>query len=483
MGVIFSLLLIPLLIGTILHFVRRHVDQMASLRESWKAQMEGLGLKVHVNGEYHLTAQGSLEGIQVQAELKLEQENKQNVLKSTLTVGSEGIPRNLEVRTGSLLRSAGRLVAGTDDLVLGDPDFDQKVQLSALDAYTCAALSQRARARMLTLLPWQGRIQQGQVRCQTNWAREQQQQQGPSLEVLHSAVALAQLLSVPPDALHQRLAQNALEDAEPAVRLQNLRFLVAAETHTPPELLASTARALLRDVYSVRLLAAQQLGVQGHAALRGLAADGNARLDQRQAAVHSLGQGATPDLAGLHALLDSPPSPELLLAALAAVPTTGAPLVDSVLGCTQSSYEAVRVAAAQALGVLAQPQTEPALLRLLADDSAEVQQASAEALGALGSVAAVHPLLPLADSLLRPQLRQAARGAIGRIQSRLGTVEAGRVSLAEPHELAGAVDLADAPAAVRAGELSLLEQETSEQEESGQAGGDGGSPLHAPSQR
>ncbi|MEY2932866.1 MAG: hypothetical protein RL033_3615, partial [Pseudomonadota bacterium] len=410
---------------------------------------------------------------------------------STLTAGSKNIPRNLQLRAGSLLRSAGRLVEGSTDLVLGDPDFDRQAELTALDAYTCAALSSAARERVLTLLRWRGWVQQGQVTCQTNW--EQEQERGQSQAALRNAIALARQLSVPPDALHQRLAQNALEDPEPAVRLQNLRFLVATETHTPPELLASTARSLLRDVYSVRLLAAQQLGVEGQAALRGLAADGNARLDQRLAAVHSLGQGATPDLAGLRALLDSPPSAELLTAALAAVPATGATLVDSVLGCTQSTYAAVRVAAAQALGVLAQPHTEPALLRLLADPSTEVQQASAEALGALGSVAAVEPLLPLTESLLRPQLRQAARGAIGRIQSRLGSVEAGRVSLAEPHELAGALDLADTSAAVRAGELSLVEPETSvpatseaatsEPGTSEQAGGNGGSPLRADWQR
>jgi HEAT repeat protein len=103
------------------------------------------------------------------------------------------------------------------------------------------------------------------------------------------------------------------------------------------------------------------------------------------------------------------------------------------------------------------------LIALLSDASADVQRASAEALGGFGSVAAVEPLLPLAEGFGRSQLRQAARGAIGRIQSRLGNVEAGRVSLADDQELAGAVDLADT-AATRVGELSLVQEAASELE-------------------
>ena len=80
-----------------------------------------------------------------------------------------------------------------------------------------------------------------------------------------------------------------------------------------------------------------------------------------------------------------------------------------------------------------------------------------------GSVAAVAPLLPLAEGLGRPRLRGAARAAIGRIQSRLGNVDAGRVSLAQEQELVGALELADT-AAVRVGELSLAQDVADEEE-------------------
>jgi HEAT repeat protein len=296
----------------------------------------------------------------------------------------------------------------------------------------------------------------GQLRCQRSWLKTTDRAE--LREVQRQGTALAQLLSVPRAVVHQRLADNATQDSEPQVRLQNLRFLVAAGTQAPPGLLAHTARSLLNDVHPVRLLAAQQLGTEGHAVLQALAADEQVQLEQRVAAARSLGAAPTPSLGGLRALLSAPQPPEVHGAALAAVPAAGTALAPLVLSCAQSEHASVRAAAAQALGVLAQPQAEPVLRQLLTDDASEVQLASAEALGALGTVTAVESLLPLAENLLRPQLRQAARAAIQRIQSRLGNVEAGRVSLAEPGALEGAVSIATGSAALRVGDVSLIEE-------------------------
>jgi hypothetical protein len=59
---------------------------------------------------------------------------------------------------------------------------------------------------------------------------------------------LARLLSVPPDALHQRLADNAIKDPSPGLRLRNVRFLAEPSTQTPAPLLISLGRRLLDDV-------------------------------------------------------------------------------------------------------------------------------------------------------------------------------------------------------------------------------------------
>jgi HEAT repeat protein len=206
------------------------------------------------------------------------------------------------------------------------------------------------------------------------------------------------------------------------------------------------------------LLAAQHAGKDGHAVLLALAADTQLDRSLRVQAVESLGRHPVPAVDGLRAVLVSAHPPELTVAALAVIGwSDDATLREAVLSCARSEHDSVRAEAARVLGRLAHPQAEPILIQLLSDAASDVQHASAEALGLFGSVAAVEPLLPLAETLVRPRLRQAARGAIGRIQSRLGDVEAGRLSLSDPRDLAGAVDVVDT-SALRVGEVSLAEE-------------------------
>ena len=90
---------------------------------------------------------------------------------------------------------------------------------------------------------------------------------------LRSALELTRALSVTAEQLHERLAHNALHPSR-KLRLLHLRFLAAPEPNTPPQLLASTARALLGDPHlRIRVLAATQLGAGGHDVLRALAGD------------------------------------------------------------------------------------------------------------------------------------------------------------------------------------------------------------------
>lgn len=421
----------------------------------WHKGARGVGLETRQLTPTESRAQGAIGGVPIGAQLKLFPQGKTVAYQSTVWSRNHGIPRSLSIERDTALRSMGRLIDG-EDVPIGDPVFDERVELASVDAYVCAALNHQARAQLSRLLGWGASVRDGTVSCETLWTERHHESFMP---LLRGTAALARQLSVPPDALHERLAYNAVNDPARDVRLQNLRFLLAAELETPPPLAASVAAALLNDVYvPVRLLAAEHLGQQGHPALRALAADPALDIATRLRAVQSLGRPPIPDLPGLCEVMASSQAPELICAALDGVRPNDALALDAVLACTQSGHESVRAAAARALGQLSRPDTEATLIELLADTSSDVQQASAEALGIFASVLAVEPLLPLAESLARPRLRQAARGAIGRIQSRLGKVEAGRVSLAEPHELAGAVDVVDPALPARVGELSLAHQ-------------------------
>jgi hypothetical protein len=451
-------------------------ERRQTQQERWCALLQQLGLQVTVVERNHVTGQARLEGSAVHTEVKVDYAQRGHmpwnpvnqqfgaqrtaVVRSTLVASNRAVPRGLRLRWDEPW--AQPLVEESEHSC-GDPRFDGRVRLESLDAYACAALSLAARDLLAPLLEQGCRVEDGKVLVEwttplTIWS-EEAEALPPVQEQLRSALEVTRALSVTAEQLPQRLAHNALHDPSRKLRLLNLRFLVAPATQASPQLLASTARALLAEPHQpIRLLAAAQLGAEGHGVLRALAADSQVEHDLRLQAVQALGASREPDLAGLKALLQSPHPAAVHCAALAALPPSARALHEAVVSLTRSEEDSVRAAAARALGVLALPATEPVLLGLLADDSSHVQQAAAQALGVFASVAAVEHLLPLAQALFDTQLRQAAREAVARIQARLGDVEAGRVSLAEPHELAGAVALAE-DAGVRAGELTLSELE------------------------
>jgi hypothetical protein len=451
-----SIVVVALVIGW---FAVRAVDDENARRRrifhEWRAAARAAGLDAQQFGERESRAQGVVQEVSVHANLKLDQESEQIVYRSYVWAKSDHLPRHLSLQRDSALRSVARWVEG-QDVPIGDPDFDDLIELPAVDAHVCAALCYQARGQLTKLLGWGGSVRDGMVVCSSTWSVEHNR----SLTLLLRSVAsLTRLLSVPPGKVPQRLAHNAVNDPAPDVRLENLRYLVAPSTRAPPELITSTAAQLLGEWHApVRLLAAQHAGKDGHAVLLALAADTQLDRSLRVQAVESLGRHPVPAVDGLRAVLVSAHPPELTVAALAVIGwSDDATLREAVLSCARSEHDSVRAEAARVLGRLAHPQAEPILIQLLSDAASDVQHASAEALGLFGSVAAVEPLLPLAETLVRPRLRQAARGAIGRIQSRLGDVEAGRLSLSDPRDLAGAVDVVDT-SALRVGEVSLAEE-------------------------
>lgn len=85
---------------------------------------------------------------------------------------------------------------------------------------------------------------------------------------------------------------------------------------------------------------------------------------------------------------------------------------------------------------------EDALMSLLGAESAELKVPAIQALGAIGTVRAVEPLLPLTEGMLTsPALKQAARAAVQSIQGRLGDVSAGSLSVVDGGATAGALSV------------------------------------------
>ncbi|HTV22969.1 MAG TPA: HEAT repeat domain-containing protein [Polyangiaceae bacterium] len=437
-----------------------HVDERTRRRQcfdAWHAALRAAGLDSRQLTATESRATGELDGASVNIELKGHDFNVYTHYQSLIAVESAHIPRSLSLRRDPDVASSVRW-SRTDDVKTGDRQFDERHVLKELDAHVCAALGYTTRALLTPLLSQGVNIEGGKFIYRSDWS----ERENASLpQLLRRLAAIAQALSIPPEQVPQRLAQSALTDPAPDVRLSNLRYLVAPATNAPRSIIDDTVPTLLEDPHAaVRALAAQHAGVQGHPVLRQLVADASIELAVRIQAARALGQRTSPDLEGLRAaLLDRLP-PEVLCAALSVAGAhADADLRDAVLRSAASVHPSVRAEAAGALGVLADPLTEPHLILLLSDPDPDVQQASADALGAFGSIAAVEPLLPLTGGLMRAlRVTEAARAAIVRIQGRLGDVDAGRLSLSESHELAGAVDIANAASAVRVGEVSLVEE-------------------------
>jgi HEAT repeat protein len=428
---------------------------------AWQEAARELGLRfTRSRATYPQTEwqiEGVINGVPLRAEYRNRMQQTGNV-RSTVpmvviyTGRESGIPRSLVVHADSLGRAMSRLVDGRDEKI-GDKSFDELVELPALDAYACAALSSAARKGLTGLVEQGGEVRQGVLVYER--IAERDHNRAWLVQEVRFLAQLARRLSVTPSELHQRLTENAVADPSHEVRLTNLRHLADPGTRTPAPLLAATARKLLSDPHvPVRLLAAAQLGAEADPTLLGVASDRTLPLPRRVEALTAIGLRRP---AGLDALLTKLLAQGPLELTCLALTTIGAQQLDTlspaVVECAGSEHEAARIAAAWALGALS-PCREDVLIRLLGDSSSDVQCASAESLGRCGSITAVEPLSAVANRLTRPQLRQAARAAIGQIQSRLGDVEAGRLSLVADDDR-GQLALADA--ATPGGELSLLE--------------------------
>jgi hypothetical protein len=212
----------------------------------------------------------------------------------------------------------------------------------------------------------------------------------------------------------ESLAENVRTDEEPTVRLRCLLLLARHYAEHPAA--QDALRSALRDTsLAVRLRAAIVVGPEGVATLEGIAA-GMVDDELAAEAVSAL---------GIH--LSSGRTQLLLARAL----TDGRTKV--ALACM------VR------LGQIPEAGVENAVLPILTADGLpdeSLRVAAAEALGRVGTVAAVLPLKDVADRYERNgTLRRATRQAIAEIQSRASGASPGQLSLAVGD--AGQVSLVD----------------------------------------
>jgi hypothetical protein len=357
------------------------------------------------------------------------------------------IPETLTIRSQPMIE----VPYGARDVQVGDPEFDPFIKITGRLEQILSLSDHRTRNLILQeVLIGNAIVKHGCIELELS------DLESTALR-LTNLVRLAKVLSIREERIPRRLAKNAALDPLPSVRLKN--FEVLQSNFPDHEFTQKTKRGLLtsRDPL-LKYAAARTMGQAGLPALRDIALESSTNAELRRQALADFINSAVPEQA------------KLVLEELAteAQPTLTADVIRGAVRFGMSSIAQRLVKRIHKLDESSvteliklvnrrSAEAESILLMLLERDSVTIRFAVVEALGQVGSVRAVEPLLALTAGLLAsPSVKQAAREAVARIQSRLGDAEAGRLSLAVPSGDAGALSLAGGEEAP-GGELSLAE--------------------------
>lgn len=375
------------------------------------------------------------------------------------------IPSELELRAEKRLASLTKPLAG-NDLLTHDAPFDAAVHIQGDEPRTLAALSHETRQTVLALLK-QGTttVNDSKIVLESNASCEEADIKGLTL----LAVRLAEQLTLSTKAMPYALAKNALTDPVPQVRSRNLECLLAVRPYVGPHALSAelgyppsqkeevnraAQAALSSDNPRLRLLAAMLLGEEtGFAVLKELVEDDDTLAALRAPALLALAslfsrERVEPIVAGALAS-GSAPLQEAAVLSVGALRAAG--LISGVCALLPTAAVPLQLTIAKTLGELGSDAAEAALIELLRHSADEVRVAAAQALGKVGTIRSVEPLLLVKDKLLG-DVKKVALQAARAIQGRLGEVEAGRLSVVEPHDGQGALSLASS-----GGQLSLAQ--------------------------
>jgi hypothetical protein len=358
---------------------------------AWDRAAKALGLAYPAWArEEALTMAGRLDEFRVTVET-VPHENKET--RTRIALSSKRIDPSVRFGREGGVEALEMLFAGPDVRV-GAPEFDDHVHADGPEATVLALMGRLARPWVKELIvDRHGRVERGTLLVEVPGIV---QDSGEIVRLVRHMADVARGLILPPAEIPRALADNATGDPVPGVRRRNMRLLV--EQFPKSEWTLRAAGAVIGDADpNMRLLAAMALGGdRAREVFLGILKDEAATPGIRVAALEQLRAGRDPRV------------------------------VDAVCEvATGAPAELARLAAVTLMEV-GDSRAEPKLIELLAHASVEVRVAAAEALGLVGTVRAVEPLLPLREGVLASAtLKEAARNAVRTIQERLGEVEGG----------------------------------------------------------
>ena len=417
--------------------------ELRETNDAWEQAAAGLGAKFK---RAKLAEQRSIEGKVRDCTIEVSEVPQGKGVKTRFEVLCRGIPTGLALRGEGGAAGLKKLFTG-EDVQLGDPPFDAMVNVTGPEDTALAALGHQARRALYSLC---SRESSAKVACGTVTVEKPGKiRSGPELARLaEELIELAHLLRV--TSVSEALAWNARMDAVAGSRLRNLTIL--ARDYPGSAALAEAAASALGDSDArVKLAAARAIGGDRERdVLESLIGRSEGGPEIRVAALERLVETRPYQEVARHValVLRSHEPKELRAAIVAAASGRDASAVERLCTIAESKAPEVAAAAAASLGEIGDPRAQATLVKLLSYESAEmfavdVRQRAAVALGRLGTIEAVEPLLPLAHAVLPGAVRDAARDAVRAIQSRLGEAGAGRLSVVGTPDAAAGLSLVE----------------------------------------
>lgn len=365
-------------------------------------------------------------------------------------VRSESIRKTINLSKEGFLSG----ILGGRDIEIGCPTFDANTFISSYsrnsEAEVSAILDEETRELVSRYVVRAGaKVAGGQI------THSKSNSINDAPRIIKGLIKLARHLSMENFEIAGRLAKNALEDPLSSVRLRNLTLL--QEQFRSGKEALETSVALLHDANdSIRLAAAMFVGEEGIRVVLDIAQSRDVLIDLRiKALQHLASETRSEELIGISEALLTEKDPRLQRMGIHALGRMQhRPALDSLIALLDSREVPTILEVVKAIESIGDSSAEPALVGLLDRENDRATAAAIDALARIGTITAVEPLHGLTKRL---GFKRSARLAIDSIQSRLGDVEAGRLSLAPTIDPEGALSLTGDPE--KAGGLSLGEGE------------------------
>ena len=284
----------------------------------------------------------------------------------------------------------------SNDIVVGDPPFDNTVKLAGDEVAALALFDENTR-RLVRGAVSSGWAYEGGV-----WVLDVGGRLSDALgHRINAGVDLAKVMTLREADMATRLASRAAHDSLVVIRKRALEHLIRHFGADPNTLHALDVACADSDP-GIRLLAAAH---QGNLEVLNALAQSGESVSQRVEAFEAMVRVAPHD----------------------------EPVRNTVvqwLGFDQPEHRPLRIAAIDAAARVEVADIEARLLEVLGADDDETKLSTIHALGALGTVAVVPALIPYRDKVFAFALKGAAKDAILAIQARVMGADAGALALA-----------------------------------------------------